>query len=458
MYPIVYKYDAVDFSMQGFGSLSDCISCEVTEELNGSYTLELKYPLNGIHAQHLITGNIIVAQPSHNQSRQPFRISEIKKSFSNSIQVYANHICYDLSGYPVRASATYGSLAAVINAMNSMTWYPASVNQFTFTTDMSSSRSFSMDAIQTVRSWMGGQDGSILDVYGGEWLYDNFSCYLTSRRGKDTGYRISYGKNLAEYDKKSDYSIYTHICAYWKKGENVVYSDIMPTGVTGVFRCAYYDASKDYESKPSTAQLNTTASAKASSVKVDVETIQVTPSQIGNDVIGLGDSVLICYDTVFATRVIKAVWDVLAGEYKSLTLGTKQQSISDTIKSLSVAPNGGLSGSGVDYVIAQGISNGWRYRKWASGNADAIRLDVNSSTGDTSRLVITTAEINTLFGVTNVSTSNTTLVCANGNALTQSAHIDGSTTDGTYWYAVFDRSISGTITIIEYLVYMGGIT
>ena len=44
MIPVLYKADAVTFSTFGLGVLSDCISCEVTEERNGAFELVMKYP------------------------------------------------------------------------------------------------------------------------------------------------------------------------------------------------------------------------------------------------------------------------------------------------------------------------------------------------------------------------------------------------------------------------------
>lgn len=375
MFPTIHNFAADDLETQGYGALADCISCEVTEELNGAFTLELTYPLNGLHSEYLVTGNIIVAKPNHNQSRQPFRISEVKKSFSNNIQVYANHICYDLSGYPVRNAYTLTSLANVISTMNGFTWSTgdAAYHQFTFDTDMTSSKTFTMPATQTVRSWMGGQDGSILNVYGGDWVYDSFSCFLTSRRGQDTGYRISYGKNLAEYEKDKNYTEYSHACAYWKKSDVVVYSDITPTGISCSFRCGYIDATSAFDAQPSVAQLNSYVSGEIATMVFGAQTITVTPAQLGNDVIGLGDGVLICYETVFSTRVVKTVWDVLIGQYKTLQLGTKKVNITDTIKSLTTAPNGESGSPSYDYIIESGTAqNGaWVYEKWYSGKAIA---------------------------------------------------------------------------------------
>ena len=460
MYPIVHNYDATEFRTQGFGSLSDCISCEVTEELNGGFTLEMTYPLNGLHSEYLVVGNIIVAKPNHNQSRQPFRISEVKKSFANNIQVYANHICYDLSGYPVRSSYTYNSLAATIQGMNSIAASMAtpasslvSFRPFTFSTDMTSSVSFSMEAIQTLRAWMGGQDNSLINVYGGEWAYDNFNCFLTSRRGQDTGYRISYGKNLAEYEKDRTYTEYSHVCAYWKKSDAVAYSDIVSTGIDCSFRCGYVDASGAYENQPTTAQLNAYASSAVSSLGFGAQTVTVTPAQIGNDIIGIGDSVLICYETVFQTRVIKTVWDVLAGVYKTLQLGTRKANITDTLKSLSTAPSG-TGGSSpititVDYVTEQGTLSGWKYRRWASGRAEAFITTTFTGENTTSRGILRNATLNAVFGSSDSTASNTILHVINANADTNDVHIEGVTyipRVGT-WYALFDRQVTTSQTV-----------
>ena len=336
MYPTIHDFTGNTLKTQGYGALSDCISCDVTEELNGGFTLEMEYPLNGIHAEYLATGNIIMVKPSHNQGRQPFRINQIRKTLSNNIKVYANHICYDMAGYYIRGAYTRNSLADLFTLLNSWTWSSDSAlaHDFRFYTDFTSNKTFSIPALQTLRSWMGGQDGSILDTYGGEWEYDNFNCYLKSRRGSDTGYRISYGKNLAEYEKQKDYNDVSHVIAYWKKDDVTVSSSPVATGMNCPFRAVYYDATKEFENQPTSAQLQTSAQAQIALLNPLAQTITVTPAQIGNDVIGLGDGVLVCYEIVFSTRVIKTVWDALAGSYKLLQLGSKKANIADTIKSL----------------------------------------------------------------------------------------------------------------------------
>ena len=230
-----------------------------------------------------------------------------------------------------------------------------------------------MEAVQTLRAWMGGQEGSIIDTYGGEWAYDNYNCTLLKRRGQDTGYRISYGKNLEEYQKEKDYTEYSHVVAYWKKSEVTVYSDIIATNIDCAFRCGYIDASNAYEEQPTVAQLNSYARTEISTKSFSPQTITVTPAQLGNDSIGMGDGVLVCYENVFSTRVIKTVWNVLTDKYVSLQLGTKKANITDTIKSLTTAPNGESGDPSVtpaDYVLEQGFDGAWYWRKWKSGIAE----------------------------------------------------------------------------------------
>lgn len=107
-----------------------------------------------------------------------------------------------------------------------------------------------------------------------------------------------------------------------------------------------------------------------------------------------------------------------------------------------------------DYVVEQGTSNGWKYVKWHSGNIEAFQVADFVRSGNSSAQVTSTTDINTMFGINNASPSNTMIQCANGNAITQSAHIEGTTVDTAgNWYVLFDRAVTGTITINSYLQY-----
>lgn len=80
------------FLGHGFGVLKEATRCEIYEELNGDYSLELDYPLTGIKAGYLTKWNIIRA------NGQLFRIYKVEDSTEDNTRIaYARHIFYDLA-------------------------------------------------------------------------------------------------------------------------------------------------------------------------------------------------------------------------------------------------------------------------------------------------------------------------------------------------------------------------
>lgn len=62
----------------------------------------------------------------------------------------------------------------------------------------------------SVRAVLGGTEGSVLDVWGGEYEWDMFDVILHSKRGKDNGVVIEYGKNLTDVEQDNDFHRYIH--------------------------------------------------------------------------------------------------------------------------------------------------------------------------------------------------------------------------------------------------------
>ena len=100
MIPILYKKvtEGTVPTDYGIGVLTDCLSCEVTEERNGSFELRLTYSAQGIHAEDIQPDRIIKAKPNFNDDPQLFRIYKVGKNMNGQFDVYAQHISYDLSG------------------------------------------------------------------------------------------------------------------------------------------------------------------------------------------------------------------------------------------------------------------------------------------------------------------------------------------------------------------------
>lgn len=45
MIPVLYETNTMEFVTNGIGKLASAISCIITEERNGSYELEMTYPI-----------------------------------------------------------------------------------------------------------------------------------------------------------------------------------------------------------------------------------------------------------------------------------------------------------------------------------------------------------------------------------------------------------------------------
>ena len=94
MIPCLYRETEEQFNTNGIGKLCDAFSCFVTEKRNGSYELKLGYPSDGIHAEDLVEGNIILAKPAERTTVQPFRIYKITTPLTGLLEVCARHIQY----------------------------------------------------------------------------------------------------------------------------------------------------------------------------------------------------------------------------------------------------------------------------------------------------------------------------------------------------------------------------
>lgn len=208
MNPIIYPSTETAFTTRGYGALADCVSCSVTEVINGEYSLTMKYPKNGIHQEYLQVGNIIVCKPNKTTDRDAFRINKVSRAMQDYITVTAYQLSYDLTGYPVTPFSA-SDIDEAIDGLDDVS------GGFTIATDIDSEAPFVVNVPSSVRSWFGGKEGSLIDVYGGEWEFNFWNCNLSERRGSDNGVRISYGVNLSKYVKESSFTAYSHILPYF---------------------------------------------------------------------------------------------------------------------------------------------------------------------------------------------------------------------------------------------------
>ena len=208
MIPCLYDSREMKFDHNGIGKLADAQSCTVTEKRNGSYELKLICPADGIHAEMLEEGNIILAKPSDTMQSQPFRIYKITTPIDGKLEVQARHISYQLNFITVSPFSVTGC----VGAMQGLKSHAASDCPFEVWTDVESSATFTLGVPSSFRNCLGGMAGSVLDVFGGEFEWDRYTVKFHKARGADHNVHIIYGKNLTDF--KMDYEEGSEIEAY----------------------------------------------------------------------------------------------------------------------------------------------------------------------------------------------------------------------------------------------------
>ena len=233
MYPVLYKADETDFTSLGLGTMRDAIKCLVTEERNGIFELEMEYPANGLHFNDMEEGMLLKAKPNDNSEPQRFRIYKIEKSFNGRVTVYAEHISYALNEYPVDEfdKQITGSPQQLWNQIRSLA-LPSASFPFTFEVDGSFGSDGTVDIQKpcSLRSLLGGSEGSILDAYSGEYEFDNECVIFHKNRGvsdDDSMVTIRYGKNLTGFDLDiSTENMFTQVFPYARKTESFLLGDV----------------------------------------------------------------------------------------------------------------------------------------------------------------------------------------------------------------------------------------
>lgn len=214
---VLYDENETNFKTLGIGILKDAVTCIVTEELNGKFELEMEYPISGNHFSDISLRKIIYTKPNKYDDYQPFRIYKISAPVNDLVTINAEHISYDLSGYivePFEEPAT-----GIQDAFSKITNNVIGAFPFTFSTDITNAESkFNIQAPCSVRSILAGSEGSLLDTFHGEYVFDKYTVSLKKARGINRGLKIRYAKNLTDGSReiKSD-KLYTDIYPYYYK-------------------------------------------------------------------------------------------------------------------------------------------------------------------------------------------------------------------------------------------------
>lgn len=348
-----------DFNNNGIGSLKDVIKCEVTEELNGEYTVEFEYPKNCKYSDYIDNDNIIKCNVGKN-NRQLFRIKNTKQDLT-TIKATPQHITYDLIDnalddvYPQNLRGDI-----FLEWILQRTQYKHNFTSFSNITSKGTARYVRKNPIEAI---IGDIDNSFANILGGELERDNFILKMLKQRGVDEGYTIKYGKNLTGLEfTKDDSNIITRLRPIGFNGlllpEKYIDSPLIneyPHPRIGEIK---YDDIKVKENPndeegfateaEAFAEMRKRANAEFSENEIDKPVINIKidfvelkkttkyKNYIYLQDINLGDTVTIILENMkVKARVIKTVYDSLLNKFIKLELGKfKANYITNTSKKI----------------------------------------------------------------------------------------------------------------------------
>lgn len=214
MRPILFNKNEQSFDTYGLGEL-DVTKGTATRERNGNYTLYAEIPVNDPMVAILKKEMKLKADAGLRTKNQTFEISRVVKDSSNIVKIYGQHISHKLEYMALRnAMAFAGSAYSALGI-----WKGALIGDLHFDvwSDIQTTGKgvFDISKMENARQALGGVEGSILDIYGGEYEFDNMTVRLHKQLGRTAPTVLEYGRNIlsAESDETIE-SAYTSVLPF----------------------------------------------------------------------------------------------------------------------------------------------------------------------------------------------------------------------------------------------------
>ena len=202
MRPILFNKNETVFDTYGLGELN-VTKGTVTRERNGNYTLYAEIPVNDPMVSILQKEMKLKADAGLRTKNQTFEISRIVKDSSNIVKIYGQHISHKLEYMAIRNGVVLNGTA--FNALS--LWRGALIGDYRFDVwsdiQTSATTTLTIDKVTNARLALGGVEGSILDIWGGEYEFDNMTVRLHKQLGRTAPTVLEYGRNIlsAETDE-----------------------------------------------------------------------------------------------------------------------------------------------------------------------------------------------------------------------------------------------------------------
>lgn len=357
-YPILYKANETNFEHLGVSVLSDASKCYVSRERNGIYILEFDYPVNGKDVDKIKEGMYIKSDAGYRTKNQRFIVSKITKT-QNEFKIYCQHISQvKTTMNAIRPDITVTSVSAM-GALRA--WRDNlldSREEFFVQSDISTlnSTTWKVENIENARDALGGKAGSILDVWGGEYEFDNLNITLHKSMGIDNPTIIAYGKNLLDLEQEqSILETYTSVFPFKKYTDDnnreqlITLPEILLDSThLNKFthrRILKVDFSSD-ENLKTVEQLRSKAKSyiKSNNVGIPKTNLKINYQDLSKvegvfdnpalEQIDLCDRLKVYYNELGIlnenAKVVKVIWDVILEENHEIEVGDSRSSFTDS--------------------------------------------------------------------------------------------------------------------------------
>lgn len=343
--------------------LHEASSAIVKEETNGDFYLTVRYPITDTGIYQLIKEDMLIKAPVPVLGAQLFRI---KKPIENddSIDITAYHVTDDIMQRSITPISVVGQGCAM--ALSQMVQNAKTgLGDFSFTSDITDSRTFNTTETETLYSVLMDGKHSIVGTWEGELVRDNFALSIKRSRGADRGVVITTHKNLKSYQRtKNSQNVITRIHARSTfKPEGAEDEVTLIVTVDSPLINSYpYINEKEYENNTAKTieELSKWAEAKFKNDGIDKvsDAIKIEAYELDGQVVHIGDTVNLKSRKHRADVYKKAIayeFNALTEEYISVTFDDKP----------------GVGGSGA----SSGLSNAANAILGASATAQNVAVE-----------------------------------------------------------------------------------
>lgn len=184
------------------GSLPFALNAECSQKINGDWCLKFSYPCSRPGAELLNVDALVLCQG------QLYRIARVITNDTAGKQEYdieAPHIAFDLANYCIENIETDADDETLdgIDAYTAMTQVLDGTPFSVGVVDVDLSH---MDYLDILQQSVMDALKQIVDLWGGELVYDNFTVHLRTRCGALRNYPIRQGRNLTSLKYTEDLS------------------------------------------------------------------------------------------------------------------------------------------------------------------------------------------------------------------------------------------------------------